>query len=104
MRVGATLRGVEVTAEGRLERSGDRLLLRMDGTGEVVALEPARRTIFWNVARKRARRLTSAERSACSRMQSQWRDRPVAVRVTGPLVRSGAGTSVLEVRTFTWIR
>jgi galactose oxidase len=103
-RIGATLRGVEITADGLLERNGGELELRLSGTGEIVRLAPARKSVYWNVGRKRARRLSDQERSACSRLRSQWRERAVPVRVVGPLIGDGEKrTPVLEVRSFSWL-
>jgi hypothetical protein len=104
-RIGATLRGLEITADGTLERASGELVLRLSGTGETVRLRPVRKSVFWNVARKRARKLSDEERSACSRLQSEWRDRAVPVRVVGPLTWDAEKSErVLEVRSFTWLR
>lgn len=102
-RIGATLRGVEASVEGRLERVDGVLRLRFGR--EAVRLAPIRQGVHWSWARKRARKLSDAERSACSRLQSQWRGRPIPVRVAGTLVEDGKdGAYALEVRTFTWMR
>jgi hypothetical protein len=104
MRVGAALRGVEMTADGALVEKDGEILLRISGAGEAVRLAALQRTVHWDVVRKQARKMSDAEQSACSRLRSEWRVRPGRVRVTGPLVANAeAGICALEVRQFAWL-
>jgi len=77
----------------------------VEGTGETVALAPAERSVSWDAARKRPRKLSGEERSARSRLESQWREGPDRVEVVGCLVESTDKEGyLLEVRSFKWIR
>src|SRR5688572_13259538 len=105
MRVGAALRGVEATAEGVLQEAEGELRLRISGTEQTVRLAPNKRTVYWDVARKREQKLGAGEQRACSRLRSEWRGRKTPVRIVGPLVEGAeGGLYTLEVRQFNWLR
>jgi hypothetical protein len=99
MRVGATLRGVEAPIEGRIVEHNGALALRVRGTDESVRLAPLRHKVQLDVTRKRPQAATREELNAFARLGTQ--DRAVTVRVVGPLIASGGGsTCTLEVRKF----
>jgi CelD/BcsL family acetyltransferase involved in cellulose biosynthesis len=99
-----SLRGVEATVHGTVELEGERLVVRVSRTGEVLSLAPLQRKVQWNARRKCDLPLTQAERTAHERLVQQWRGRPRPARIVGPLIQAGDEAPVLEVRTFSWQR
>ena len=100
IRVGARLRGLEATANGRLEKQQGGFVLRIAGTEECLRLAPLERKVQLDAARKEPMPASRSERKACQRLLARWRGKPFSVRVTGPLVKRHGGVLTLEVRRF----
>lgn len=96
---GASLRGVEVTVDGRVEKTDDQLVLRVSKTDEVLVLEPATKRIQLQRRKKSSEPLTEAEQKAFQNLSAKWQGRPLDVRITGPINKRG-GKAVLGVRRF----
>lgn len=94
-----TLRGVEATVAGTLERRGAELILRLP-SGDLLALRRLERKVQWDARRKRLGVPTAEERGAFGRLSGGEVTVPVTLEVTGPLVQIGSGDLTLEVRTF----
>ncbi|MDX1931811.1 MAG: hypothetical protein SFU56_04325 [Capsulimonadales bacterium] len=99
MRVGATLRGIEIKAVGRLTERDDGLYLEISGTKETIRLAALRRKVQWDIPAGREQEATPAEKNAFERLRGSRKNE--LVLVTGPLVRPvGEEPMVLEVRSF----
>jgi hypothetical protein len=96
---GASLRGVEATVDGRLEKQGGQFLLRVSNTDQVLALEPVTQRIQLQPRKKLPEPLTEAEQNAFQDLSAKWQGTPVDVRITGPITKRG-GKTVLAVRRF----
>lgn len=103
MGVGARLRGLELTADGTLEKHNSQFLLRIDGVKVPCGSprsaknpdEQPQKAPRRNL-RARAHRLPNSRRASLQR-------RP-RVRITGPLAKPTAtAEAVLEVRTFEFV-
>lgn len=102
MRVGASLRGVEATADGAVTAGPSGLALKVSGTGETLRLAPAVHSVYWDVARKRARPLVASERGAYSRLRGAALRGSGRIRVVGLLQKAAQGEpTILQVRRFT---
>jgi hypothetical protein len=100
-----TLRGVEATIDGRLERRGDQLALRVAVSGDLLLLAPLGHKVQWDPRLMREQPATAEERAAYARLGEEAVQEGRPVRVVGPLV--GSDTSEvpkLEVRQFLWQR
>jgi len=95
-----TLRGVEITARGELTEAGGRAMVRLTGTGELLALAPLLRKVQWDAVSRREAAASAEERGACARLLRERR--AGVVRVTGPLAGEPGQAPVLEVREFAW--
>jgi hypothetical protein len=100
MGVGTRLRGLELTADGTLERDGDTLRLRLDGQRESLRLLPLREKIQMEVPKKRREPISEAERDAFKNLLAQLNAAPQRIRITGPLVSSPGIPAAIEVRAF----
>jgi hypothetical protein len=101
LRLGATLRGVEVTASGWVVEDEDQLLLVLSHTGEVVRLAPLRAKVQWDREQQQAQPATEAERAAYERLRAARRRQFFPVRIVGPLSRPAEEDRPrLEVREF----
>lgn len=101
MRVGASLRGVEATADGVVTAGASGLMLKIARTGETLRLAPAAHSVYWDVARKRARPLLASERASYARLRGASARGARRVRVVGLLRKAPhGGASVLQVRSF----
>ena len=104
MGVGARLRGLELTADGTLERRDAQLLLRIDGVKAPLPLAALREKIQMNNPRKRREDVSETERTAYQNLIAQSTNAPARVRVTGPLAQpSATAEPSLEVRTFEFV-
>lgn len=96
-----TIRGVEVTVDGRLvevEKEG-RLALEVPGGKDVLRLVPLRGKVQWDPARERAQEPTAGERRAFEELEATWTGQPRRVRIVGPLGEAkGPDPPTLEVR------
>jgi hypothetical protein len=103
LRVGARLRGVEITADGRVERRGPDWVLRLSGSEETLRLAPLQSKVQLDTRRSLPQAAGEEERLAWDRLRGEWRSPTVAVRVRGPLVRpSREAAPILEVRDAWW--
>ena len=107
MGVGARLRGLEITAEGALERRDSQIFLRIDGVKNPLPLAPLREKLQMNNPRKRREEISEPERTAHEKLSTQAASTTTAaprVRLTGPLTKATATAElVLEVRTFEFL-
>jgi hypothetical protein len=103
LRVGARLRGVEVTADGRVERRGPDWVLCLSGSEETLRLAPLTSRVQLDTRRNLPQAPGDEERLAWDRLRGEWRSPADAVRVRGPLLRpSREAAPALEVRDFWW--
>jgi hypothetical protein len=96
-------RGVEVTAEGAVEKAGDGLIMRVPGFPEPIELTPLRHKLQWNFKKRAARQPEPDERDAMAQLALESKDSRKSmfkVQVTGPFTHTDHGYS-LEVREFT---
>lgn len=96
---GASLRGVEAIIDGRLEKQGDRFVLRVAGTDQILALESIKQRIHLNQRNKAPEPLTEREQKAFQNLVAKWQGQPRDVRITGTLANR-PDTTVLAVRQF----
>jgi hypothetical protein len=94
---GASLRGVEATIDGRLDKQGDGFVLRVSKTDQVLGLESITQRV--HLKGKAAEALTESEKDAFRSLTSTWRGQPRDVRITGPLIKR-TGHTALAVRQF----
>lgn len=100
-----TLRGVEATVDGCLERRGNQWALRVTGTRDLLLLIPLQHKVQWDPRERREQPATATERGAYVRLAGQALLEGRAVRVVGPLRVGSAGeVPRLEVREFLWQR
>lgn len=81
-------RGAEVTVDGTVEQQGDDLVL-VAADRPSIRLRPLEQVLAWDLAARRARTATDAERAAYGRLAVAD-----AVRVTGTITKSGADWSL----------
>ena len=104
MGVGARLRGLELTADGTLEKRDSQFLLRIDGVKVPLPLAALREKIQMNNPKKRREDISETERTAYQTLVAQATNAPARVRITGPLAKPAAAAEpVLEVRTFEFV-
>jgi hypothetical protein len=95
-------RGIEVTAVGTVEGDDGRLVLRVPGVGQPIALRPFERKLQWNRKEDVPRQAVADERDAYQQLGAKVKVAKAVgmrVRVTGPLRKSGR-EYVLEVREY----
>lgn len=103
LRVGARLRGVEVTADGSLERLGPELRLRLGGSAEKVRLGRLTAKVQLDTRKGLPRPASREESLAWERLRREERPGAGQLRITGPLVRANPDSElVLEVREYWW--
>jgi hypothetical protein len=103
MRIGVDVRGVEIVADGYLERDGKCLVIKIDGNNAPIELAPLKQKVQWDRDRKKPQSPTRAEREAFAKLKSHANRKPVRIRVVGPLVHAGKekpGILLLHVRKF----
>ncbi|GDY23758.1 hypothetical protein LBMAG56_51050 [Verrucomicrobiota bacterium] len=104
MGVGARLRGLELTADGTLEKHNSQFLLRIDGVKVPLRLAALREKIQMNNPKKRREEISELERTAYQTLVAQASNAAPRVRITGPLAKPTAtAEAVLEVRTFEFV-
>lgn len=91
---GASLRGVEATIDGVLEKSAGQFVLRAGKTRQVLTLEPATLRIQLAPRQKSPEPLTDAEQKAFQTLTAKWQGQPLAVRITGPIFTRDGKTSL----------
>ena len=95
-------RGVEATLAGKLEQKKGALILQSEALAQPIRLVSLKNKMQWNFAKQRARGPEEDEQTACEQLEvaiKAAKDKPLEVRVTGPIQDSDGGT-VLEVREF----
>lgn len=103
LRVGARLRGTEITADGRVERQGADWVLCLAGSEEKLRLAPLATKVQLDPRQGRPQAPTREESLAWERLCGEWRSPAAALRVRGPLLRPAPGSMpTLEVRGFWW--
>jgi hypothetical protein len=103
MRIGVDVRGVEIVADGYLERESRGLVLRIDGNNAPIELAPLKQKVQWDRDRKKPQLATRVEKEAFAKLKSRANHKPIRIRVIGPLVNAGKekpGTLFLQVRKF----
>ena len=103
MGVGTRLRGLEITADGTLERRGNEMLLHIEGLPTPLPLLPLREKIQMNNPRKRRETPSETELSAHQTLLAETLKpgAPTRLRITGPLAKpTSSAAPALEVRTF----
>ena len=104
MGVGARLRGLELTADGTLERRDSKMFLHIDGVKAPLPLVALRDKIQMNNPKKRREDTSESERTAYQNLVAQATNAPARVRITGPLAKpTAAAEPVLEVRAFEFV-
>jgi hypothetical protein len=94
---GASLRGAEVIVDGILDKRGDQFVLRVAGTDQVLALEPATQRVELRTS------VSDADTKAFAELIKASGSKPIAVRITGPLLkrsRAGQPAQAVQVRQF----
>ncbi|MEW6304101.1 MAG: hypothetical protein AB1705_11555 [Verrucomicrobiota bacterium] len=107
IRIGARLRGMEATIEGKLKREKDTLTLHFThgGADQVVTLAPLQKKIQLGAQRTGVAPPTKDEREAFTRLQTGGKNVPSTIRVTGPVTRPKSDAPLtLEVRHFEPVR
>jgi len=112
MRVGATLRGVEVTLVGTLVEKSDEIFFRDANSGEMLRLLPLAHKVQWDVASDCELPMTEEEGASFVRLREQLHGRSRTsdwVQMVGPVVdgrpASGNGQSLaMQVREFSWLQ
>ena len=99
IRVGARLRGLEVTVNGFLEGQGAHWGLRISGSNETLAIAPVRQRVQQDTKTKKPQQLSRSEAKAYKKLLAKSKGKAISARVTGPLVKNGPAL-VLEVRQF----
>jgi hypothetical protein len=95
-------RGLEATLAGTLEQKEGLLYLQSQALDQPVRLMPFKDKLQWNFLKQRARGPEEDERTAYQQLEAssnEAKDKPLEVRVTGPIQNPNGGT-VLEVREF----
>jgi hypothetical protein len=99
--LGARLRGLEATVDGWLTKEGSNVVLQVRGTNVALRLAPLRIKVQQDVGKKKPATATPAEARAYENLLARWKGDPRPIRVTGPLVKTGAVPPFdLEVRQF----
>lgn len=101
--LGASLRGMEATVDGWLEKRDGQPVIRASGADDVWRLAPLTHKVQFDFEKKRSHPLTDAERRACEALLLQWGGGPRRVRVVGPVVKAADGRLTLEVRQFEFL-
>jgi len=96
---GASLRGVEATIDGRLEKRDGQLVLRVSKADDVLALEPVTQRVQLQPRKKSPEPLTEVEQKAFQNLGAKWQGTPLDVLITGPITKRN-GKTVLAVRHF----
>jgi hypothetical protein len=103
LRVGARLRGMEITADGRVERQGSDWVFCLSGSDEKLRLVPLTMKVQLDARRNRPQAPAREESLACERLCRDRQSPGAALRVSGPLVRPAPGAApTLEVRDYWW--
>ncbi len=96
----ALFRGVELTLEGTVEKTGGKLVFKPKTLAETLVLGPLQHKLQWNYHKAKARGPEEEERLAYQQLEAQApAGKPIKVRITGPLQSKEAGPQ-LEVREF----
>ncbi len=95
-----TVRGIEGTLLGKVEKRDGGLVFKLDAGAEL-RLEALKRKVQWNVRAKKDVEISAAEQSAFVRLKVESTGASRAAKLTGPL-RSENGGWVMEVREFFW--
>ncbi len=100
IRIGARLRGMEATVDGRIEKRGaDFVLVAPDG--DVFRLVPLETKVQWDFRSKSPFPVRPVEAGAHARLTAQWVEDRRPLRVIGPVVQSDGRTELtLQVREF----
>jgi hypothetical protein len=99
-RIPADVRGLEITATGRVRRDGARWLFEVQGATQTLALRPLTRKVQWDSTANQTSAPTPEESGAFARLAEQAARGEIIARITGPLVRKGRDQMILEVRLF----
>src|SRR5438552_8030107 len=100
MRVGASLRGIEVTAVGALIRSEDKLILEYR-PGVSILLAPLTTKVQWDLEKKKPIDPTRAESQAFESLGASGKTAVKVVEITGPIRFGSNGKPArLEVRAY----
>lgn len=97
IRVGARLRGLELTVDGFVEKKDGKPILRVSKSNEILELAPLTAKVQIDALNsKKPEPATKQEKQAYKNLMARLKGESVAARLTGPL-RNGMK---LEVRTF----
>lgn len=100
-RVGARLRAVEVTFDGRLEKTRRGVFVRIRRERMLIQLESMRRKVNLDPKNRKPAKPTREERSAFRNLLQRWDGSPSSVRLTGLLKQKKESSALkLEVRQF----
>ncbi len=103
LRVGARLRGIEITADGRVERQGADWVLCLAGSEEKLRLAPLTTKVQLDTRKRQPQEPNREESLAWERLCGDWRSPAAPLRVRGPLLRPAPESMpTLEVRDFWW--
>jgi hypothetical protein len=101
--IGVDVRGVELTVDGSVAMVGTNLVLRVGGQDTAMELAPLTDKVQWDRERKQREPMSARERDAFRTLSVDSTARGKLVRITGPLLKKGAGNEcklVLQVRQF----
>lgn len=103
MRIGARLRGMEATIDGRVSKIDGRLLLFSPEFENGLPLEPLERKIQLDFRSKEPLAAQPHEREAHARLLGETKETPRWIRLVGPLGQEPKkGRLSLQVREFYW--
>lgn len=80
-----SIRGIEATVEGWLERREGQPVLQVEGWEQPLVLAALTSKVQWARSRKQLAEPTPEERSAYDRLLEGWDGTPRRVRITGPV-------------------
>ena len=100
IRVGARLRGLEATVAGLLDKQGQDFILRIAGSDEVLRLASLGRRVQQDTATKAPLSPTKSQSNAFKKLVPEWKGKPLAIQITGPLVKTDDNKLTLEVQRF----
>jgi hypothetical protein len=93
---GASLRGVEVTVAGNLEKHAEIFMLRASKTGELLLLEPLTEKVQFSFGKP----LPDEEKKAFQELTAQWKQKR-EVQLTGPVRKAAPkAEAILQVRLY----
>ncbi len=98
--IGAEIRGAEIALDGHIVQQNGQLALKLAGVSQNLPLAPMTHKIQWDLRQQRDAEPTTQEREAYERLAALSTRPNTPVRITGPVVQTADGWTLLEVRVF----